>query len=310
MATAAVTNTLVDATTITVNPLNTNFADLVAFLNTDVVHVDGSKAMSGNLDLSGNDIVNADAITATGLVTAEDVTINDDLTVTGEILAANGAAATPSVAFASDTNLGIYRAAADELGVAAGGAERAKVTSTELDLSVPILLQGVAATTVQAYAFDPTTSMATTTQRAMIGGTFFLAYRSGAASLFLGRNTSDGNIAEFYRSGSAVGSISVTTTATAFNTSSDGRKKTSVIDTNKGLATVLSVRARDFMWKETGAFDTGFVAQEVQPFVPQAVTVGEDGFLQLDYSKLVPFLWGAVQELHERILELESEMGR
>lgn len=53
MATAAVTNTLVDATVIDAADLNQNFADLVAFLNTSVLQKDGSIAASANIPLGG-----------------------------------------------------------------------------------------------------------------------------------------------------------------------------------------------------------------------------------------------------------------
>jgi hypothetical protein len=53
MATAAVTNAFVTATTIAAGDFNTNFSDLVTFLNNSVVHRDGSKAMTAALDLGG-----------------------------------------------------------------------------------------------------------------------------------------------------------------------------------------------------------------------------------------------------------------
>lgn len=56
MATASVTNTFVGSTTISSAGVNTNFSDLVSFLNGDVVHRDGSKAMSGDLDMGGHSI--------------------------------------------------------------------------------------------------------------------------------------------------------------------------------------------------------------------------------------------------------------
>lgn len=58
MATASVTNTFVVSTTIDEGDVNTNFNDLVTFLNGSVVHRDGSKTMTGDLDLNGNDINN------------------------------------------------------------------------------------------------------------------------------------------------------------------------------------------------------------------------------------------------------------
>lgn len=56
MATASVTNVLVTGTTITAAALNTNYSDLVGFLNNNTVHRDGSKAMTGNLAMGSNRI--------------------------------------------------------------------------------------------------------------------------------------------------------------------------------------------------------------------------------------------------------------
>lgn len=50
MATAAVTNTFVASTPAEAAEVNTNFTDLVTFLNNSVVHRDGSKAMSAAFD--------------------------------------------------------------------------------------------------------------------------------------------------------------------------------------------------------------------------------------------------------------------
>lgn len=54
MATAAVTNTFVDATTIEAADENQNFTDLVTFINTHCIQKDGSLAMTSPLTLSGN----------------------------------------------------------------------------------------------------------------------------------------------------------------------------------------------------------------------------------------------------------------
>lgn len=64
MATAAVTNTFVTGTTILAAAMNTNFSDLVGFLNTQVLHLDGSKAMVGALDMGSQRITNLAAPTA------------------------------------------------------------------------------------------------------------------------------------------------------------------------------------------------------------------------------------------------------
>lgn len=56
MATASVTyDNFINGTASDGDELDRNFADLVAFLNTEVVHVDGSKAMTGRLSLASLD---------------------------------------------------------------------------------------------------------------------------------------------------------------------------------------------------------------------------------------------------------------
>ena len=47
MATASVTNTFVNGTTAEAAEVNTNFDDLVTFLNGSIIHVDGSKQFTG-----------------------------------------------------------------------------------------------------------------------------------------------------------------------------------------------------------------------------------------------------------------------
>lgn len=56
MATASVTNSFVNGTTADATEVNTNFTDLVTFLNSSVVHVDGSKAMTGALAMGSSKI--------------------------------------------------------------------------------------------------------------------------------------------------------------------------------------------------------------------------------------------------------------
>lgn len=49
----------------------------------------------------------------------------------------------------------------------------------------------------------------------------------------------------------------------------------------------------------------GLIAQEVQPLVPEAVSEGPDGFLAVDYPKLIPVLVQAIKELSARVEALE-----
>lgn len=56
MATASVTNTFTNGTTADATEVNTNFNDLVTFVNGSVLHLDGSKTMTGNVVMGSNRI--------------------------------------------------------------------------------------------------------------------------------------------------------------------------------------------------------------------------------------------------------------
>ena len=117
-----------------------------------------------------------------------------------------------------------------------------------------------------------------------------------------------------FRSGtSSVGSISVTTTNTAYNETSDYRVKENIVDLVGSIDRVKQLRPRQFNFiVEPEKTVDGFIAHETQEVVPLAVTgdkdaVDEDGndVLQgIDTGKLIPLLTGALQEAIAKIEDL------
>ena len=128
------------------------------------------------------------------------------------------------------------------------------------------------------------------------------------AILYLNRTGSDGIIQYFYKDTSVVGSISVTASATAFNTSSDYRLKEDLEEIN-GLNKLSAIKVYDFKWKADGTRMDGVIAHELAEVIPYAVTGEKDGqeMQQVDYSKLVPILIKSIQELEARIKQLENK---
>jgi hypothetical protein len=129
---------------------------------------------------------------------------------------------------------------------------------------------------------------------------------------------------------SAVGSITVTTSATAFNTSSDYRLKNTIAPMTGALAKVALLKPVTYKWNFDGSSGEGFIAHELQAVVPDAVTgekdavetyTDEDGVEQtrpvyqgIDTSFLVATLTAAIQEqqalittLTDRITALEAK---
>jgi hypothetical protein len=98
---------------------------------------------------------------------------------------------------------------------------------------------------------------------------------------------------------------------------SDARLKADVTPDDPGemLAAALKLRPVHFVWKKSGAADSGLLAQEVREVLPDLVTGDESvGVLTVDYSKVGVVAVGAVQaqqaeigRLRERVAKSEAE---
>ena len=126
-------------------------------------------------------------------------------------------------------------------------------------------------------------------------------------SLFVNRKGTDGTAVEFRNDATIVGSISVASASTAYNTSSDARLK-DVTGEARGLEVINELNPVSYNWKADGKADEGLIAQEVQKIVPNAVSGSEEEMYQMDYSKLVVHLVKAVKEQQAQIEELKKQL--
>ena len=161
---------------------------------------------------------------------------------------------------------------------------------------------------VEGVEFNTTSHFTNfTRERNSAGGTIAQFNRTGSE---------DGSAITFYRSGTEVGSISVTSSATAFNTSSDYRLKENVISLSSALDTVSKIKPSTFNFIDTPNESVdGFIAHELAEVVPYAVSGKKDGidekgnpiYQGVDHSKLVPLLVGAIKELKAEIEQLKNK---
>jgi len=111
-----------------------------------------------------------------------------------------------------------------------------------------------------------------------------------------------------------VGSVVMTNSSTAFNTTSDYRLKENVIDMTGAVDRVKQLKPSRFNFISEAATVDGFLAHEAAIVVPESVTgakdeVDADGspiYQGIDQAKLVPLLVGAIKELTARIEALEA----
>jgi hypothetical protein len=161
-----------------------------------------------------------------------------------------------------------------------------------------------------------TTSLARLTiEKAFAGGTAIDTNTTTASTSY--------SALAFRHNGTVVGSVTASTTAAAYNTSSDYRLKENVVFLTGAIDRVnnLQVHRFNFIADPDHTVD-GFIAHEAQTVVPECVTgekdaVDDEGnpvYQGIDQSKLVPLLTAALQEalaeiasLKDRVAALEGE---
>ena len=101
-------------------------------------------------------------------------------------------------------------------------------------------------------------------------------------------------------------SITVIEGKVGFTISSDRRLKANIENTKYGLETILKLAPVDYTLKSNGLAQIGFIAQDVQPLVPEAVN-GTEGALEkgetlgITYTTLIPVLTKAIQEQQQQL---------
>jgi len=137
--------------------------------------------------------------------------------------------------------------------------------------------------------------------------------RNGGHPLDLNRQTSDGAIAQFRKDGTTVGSVSVTSSGTTYNTTSDRRLKDNITPISDGTGKLMAMNPVTQTWKADPDAPAvhGFIAQEMQDVVPEAVS-GEDGgdeMMSMDYGRITPVLVAALQDAVREIESLKAEVA-
>ena len=114
------------------------------------------------------------------------------------------------------------------------------------------------------------------------------------------------------------GSITVTSSGTTYNTTSDRRLKTDIEPIADATDKLMAMNPVTHTWINDPSADAvhGFIAQEMQEIVPEAVSGDPDGeeMMSMDYGRITPVLVAALQDavkeitaLKERVAELEAK---
>jgi hypothetical protein len=113
------------------------------------------------------------------------------------------------------------------------------------------------------------------------------------------------------------GAITATGDVTAYY-SSDRNLKTNIAQITGALTKVEAINGVTYNWNETAVEqgksadvrEAGVIAQEVQAVLPEVVKTRDNGFLAVDYEKMVALLIEAVKELSAEVKDLKSQLNK
>lgn len=103
------------------------------------------------------------------------------------------------------------------------------------------------------------------------------------------------------------GSTTGTYTTTGWAHSSDRRLKTNIQPINNALDKVMKLNGVYYNWKDNinGNRQVGFIAQDVEPVIPEVVIKDENGNYSLSYGNLTSVLLNAIKEQQQTIETLK-----
>ena len=114
---------------------------------------------------------------------------------------------------------------------------------------------------------------------------------------------------------SASGDVVAAGDVVAYYTS-DIRLKDNVEVIKGSLDKIDGIRGVEFDWNEEApgwarerGHDIGVIAQEVQKVVPEIVVERKNGYLGVDYKRLVPLLIESVKELKQEVEDLKKKVN-
>ena len=147
------------------------------------------------------------------------------------------------------------------------------------------------------------------------GGGNGVTFYTGAESWW--KKTVNGNAIAFFINSTNVGTISLSGSTTAYNTSSDYRLKEDIAPMKGALDRVSALKPVTYKWKIDGSAGEGFIAHELAEVVPDCVTgekdaVDEEGkpvYQGIDTSFLVATLTAAIKEQQVFIEELKAKVA-
>jgi hypothetical protein len=317
------TSTLTGVATLTANPvLSAGTANGVTYLN-------GSKSLTSGsaITFDGTNFATTGTATATKLIP------------TGSSVTGNGLYLPAANALGLSTNgtNAVYIDASQNVGIGTSspgvkldvnGALRVGLASnpTTIASNSQFYDQSGVGPTISGYNFTVRTGNPTPAEamridssgNLLVGTTSVVSVGAGAHILSLRASSQSwgvgptGAFASFYIKSASSTGVVLSTSATAWASDSDERKKTTITPFENAINKVCSLRAGTgrYLTDEESMSRSFLIAQDVQSVLPEAVDIGEDidQSLMLRYTDVIPLLVAAIQEQQALITALTARI--
>ena len=274
------------------------------------LRINAETVITDNLRLTGGEdstsVTTGDLTIVGGVGIGKSVTVGGDIDVLGDVDVTGNLNFTGITTFA-----GIITATG---GATVDNIQLGITANNEIDTTTGNLILDSAGGTVEVTdnltvsgvvnIDDTTQSTSTSTGSLIVDGGVGIA-----KNLFVGGNLTVTGTTDLNGNTDIDGDLCVTGDITAFCTS-DQRLKDNITPIDDPLAKVLSISGNTYDWnKESGkeGHDVGVIAQEVLEVLPEAVRTRDNGYLAVDYQKIVPLLVEAVKELSAKVKDLENK---
>lgn len=251
-------------------------------------------SMNFNVTNSAGSYATRMHISSDGEVGINTASPNEKLTIDSGALSFLGSLSTPSI------GAGIFRPENNTLAFVTGSTERARFDSSGS------LRVGQSSTNIPGVG-NTTSGISL---RGHIGDAFFS--RDGGDAAYFNTNSAGSSVVTFSLSGTGKGNVAVSSAGATFNTTSDIRLKQDIeplVATDK----LMQMNPVSYSWKADpdGPRSMGFIAQEMQEVMPEAVSTGEDddAMMSMDYGRITPILVSALQDAHRKIEQLEQRIA-
>ena len=201
-------------------------------------------------------------------------TRSDGITVNGNIVGPTDIYVDDQIISTGDTNTYMQFDAADSWRVVTGGVEGLKVASGIVLVPTAIQHTGDTDTYMEFHAADQ--------WRVVVGGSERLEVKNSSPHVLVSGD---------------------------LNSTSDERLKKNIKPIDNALGDICQLEGVTFDWKDTGTQGQGFIAQQVEPIIPDVVNTDEDtGMKSINYVGLIGHLVEAIKEQQTQIDDLKAEI--